>query len=52
MEGTLEGMALQRRLVLASLTLSLLLGVYILCSSWETSWSTPSFRVFMQGGSR
>eukprot|EP00066_Takifugu_rubripes_P016162 XP_011605428.1 PREDICTED: alpha-N-acetylgalactosaminide alpha-2,6-sialyltransferase 2 [Takifugu rubripes] len=50
-EGTLAGMALQRRLVLASLTVSFLLCVYILCTSWESSWSTPSFRVFMQGGS-
>ncbi|TWW82051.1 Alpha-N-acetylgalactosaminide alpha-2,6-sialyltransferase 2 [Takifugu flavidus] len=50
-EGTLAGMALQRRLVLASLAVSFLLCVYILCMSWESSWSTPSFRVFMQGGS-
>ncbi|XP_056898387.1 alpha-N-acetylgalactosaminide alpha-2,6-sialyltransferase 2-like [Takifugu flavidus] len=44
-------MALQTKLVLATLTMNLLMWVYILCMSWQTSCVTPRQTVSIQRGS-
>lgn len=45
-------MALQTKLVLATLTMNLLMWVYILCMSWQTSCIMPLQTVSIQRGSR